>query len=81
MVNANRINHVVGRPQVALHFDGDRTGGDIGLGVARTGGLVGLLGLLGLLAPFRRLSWHPPTYWDRRHPISWFESRSLNSNY
>lgn len=26
MVNANRINHVVDRPQVALHFDGDGTG-------------------------------------------------------
>ena len=25
----NRINHVVDRPQVALHFDGDGTGGDI----------------------------------------------------
>ena len=29
MVNANRLNHVVDRPQVALHFDGDGTGGDI----------------------------------------------------
>ena len=29
MVNANRINHVVDRPQVALHFDGDGTGSDI----------------------------------------------------
>jgi PPOX class probable F420-dependent enzyme len=29
MVNANRINRVVDRPQVALHFDGDGTGGDI----------------------------------------------------
>ena len=29
MVNANRINHVADRPRVALHFDGDRTGGDI----------------------------------------------------
>lgn len=29
MVNANRINHVVDRPQVALHFDGDGAGGDI----------------------------------------------------
>jgi PPOX class probable F420-dependent enzyme len=29
MVTANRINHVVDRPQGALHFDGDGTGGDI----------------------------------------------------
>jgi PPOX class probable F420-dependent enzyme len=29
MVNANRLNHVVDPPQVALHFDGDGTGGDI----------------------------------------------------
>jgi PPOX class probable F420-dependent enzyme len=29
MVNANRLNHVVDRPRVALHFDGDGTGGDI----------------------------------------------------
>ncbi len=29
MVNANRINNVVDRPQVALRFDGDGTGGDI----------------------------------------------------
>jgi len=29
MVNANRINHVVDRPQVALHFDGDSACGDI----------------------------------------------------
>jgi hypothetical protein len=29
MVNASRLNHVVDRPQVALHFDGDGTGGDI----------------------------------------------------
>jgi PPOX class probable F420-dependent enzyme len=28
-VKANRINHVVDRPQVALHFDGDGDGGDI----------------------------------------------------
>jgi len=28
-VKANRVNHVVERPQVALHFDGDGTGGDI----------------------------------------------------
>jgi PPOX class probable F420-dependent enzyme len=27
--NANRIDHVVDRPRVALHFDGDGTGGDI----------------------------------------------------
>jgi PPOX class probable F420-dependent enzyme len=29
MATANRINHVVDRPHVALHFDGDGTGGDI----------------------------------------------------
>ena len=29
MVSANRLNHVADRPQVALHFDGDGTGGDI----------------------------------------------------
>jgi hypothetical protein len=29
MVNANRLQHVVNRPQVVLHFDGDGTGGDI----------------------------------------------------
>jgi PPOX class probable F420-dependent enzyme len=29
MINANRINHVVDRPQVALHFESDGTGGDI----------------------------------------------------
>lgn len=29
MVNANRLNHVAERPQVALHFDSDGTGGDI----------------------------------------------------
>jgi PPOX class probable F420-dependent enzyme len=29
MVNVNRINHVDDRPQVALHFDGDGTAGDI----------------------------------------------------
>jgi PPOX class probable F420-dependent enzyme len=29
MVTANRLRHVVDRPQVALHFDGDGTGGDI----------------------------------------------------
>lgn len=29
MVNANRFRHVSHRPQVALHFDGDGTGGDI----------------------------------------------------
>ena len=29
MVNANRIKHVLDRPQVALHFDGDGTGSDI----------------------------------------------------
>jgi len=29
MVNANRISHVVDRLQVALHFDGDGSGGDI----------------------------------------------------
>jgi PPOX class probable F420-dependent enzyme len=28
-VKANRVNHVVERPHVALHFDGDGTGGDI----------------------------------------------------
>jgi PPOX class probable F420-dependent enzyme len=28
-VKANRLNHVNDRPQVALHFDGDGTGGDI----------------------------------------------------
>jgi PPOX class probable F420-dependent enzyme len=28
-VKANRINHVIDRPRVALHFDGDGTGGDI----------------------------------------------------
>jgi hypothetical protein len=28
MVNANRIHHVVDRPQVVLHFDGDGTGSD-----------------------------------------------------
>lgn len=36
-VNANRINHVLDRPRVALHFDGDGTGGDIVVftGIAR----------------------------------------------
>jgi PPOX class probable F420-dependent enzyme len=29
MANANRLTHVSERPQVALHFDGDGTGGDI----------------------------------------------------
>ena len=29
MARANRINHVVERPRVALHFDGDGHGGDI----------------------------------------------------
>ena len=29
MVKANRINHVIDRPRVALHFDGDGIGGDI----------------------------------------------------
>ncbi len=29
MVNSNRLRHVVDRPQVALHFDGNGTGGDI----------------------------------------------------
>lgn len=29
MVNANRLSHIVDRPRVALHFDGDGTGGDI----------------------------------------------------
>ena len=29
MVNANRLRHVVDPPQVALHLDGDGTGGDI----------------------------------------------------
>jgi PPOX class probable F420-dependent enzyme len=29
MVNAHRLKHVVDRSQVALHFDGDGTGGDI----------------------------------------------------
>ena len=29
MVNANRLNHVVERPHVVLHFDSDGTGGDI----------------------------------------------------
>lgn len=28
-LKANRINHVIDRPRVALHFDGDGTGGDI----------------------------------------------------
>jgi PPOX class probable F420-dependent enzyme len=28
-VEANRINHVIDRPRVALHFDGDGVGGDI----------------------------------------------------
>jgi len=28
-VKANRINHVIDRPRVALHFDGDGAGGDI----------------------------------------------------
>jgi PPOX class probable F420-dependent enzyme len=28
-VSANRINHVRDRRQVALHFDGDGTGGDV----------------------------------------------------
>lgn len=28
-VKANRIDHVLGRPRVALHFDGDGAGGDI----------------------------------------------------
>jgi PPOX class probable F420-dependent enzyme len=37
MVNANRMNHIVDRPGVALHFDGDGTGGDIVVftGIAR----------------------------------------------
>jgi PPOX class probable F420-dependent enzyme len=37
MVNANRINHVIDLPRVALHFDGDGTGGDIVIftGIAR----------------------------------------------
>jgi PPOX class probable F420-dependent enzyme len=37
MVNANRISHVIDRPRVALHFDGDGTGGDIVIfsGIAR----------------------------------------------
>jgi PPOX class probable F420-dependent enzyme len=36
-VKANRINHVLDRPQVALHFDGDGAGGDIAIftGTAR----------------------------------------------
>lgn len=29
MADARRISHIVERPQVALHFDGDGTGGDI----------------------------------------------------
>jgi PPOX class probable F420-dependent enzyme len=29
MARANRINHVIDRPRVSLHFDGDGTGGDI----------------------------------------------------
>jgi len=29
MLNANRITHLADRRQVALHFDGDGTGGDI----------------------------------------------------
>lgn len=29
MAKANRINHVTDRPRVALHFDGDGSGGDI----------------------------------------------------
>lgn len=29
MVNAKRLSHVVDRPQVSLHFDGDGHGGDI----------------------------------------------------
>jgi PPOX class probable F420-dependent enzyme len=29
MVDAHRVNHVVDRPQIALHFDGDGVGGDI----------------------------------------------------
>jgi PPOX class probable F420-dependent enzyme len=29
MARANRIGHVADRPRVALHFDGDGTGGDI----------------------------------------------------
>jgi PPOX class probable F420-dependent enzyme len=29
MASANRTSHVVDRPRVALHFDGDSTGGDI----------------------------------------------------
>jgi PPOX class probable F420-dependent enzyme len=29
MARANRIRHVVHRPRVSLHFDGDGTGGDI----------------------------------------------------
>jgi PPOX class probable F420-dependent enzyme len=29
MVNAKRISNVLDRPQVALHFDGDGSGGDI----------------------------------------------------
>jgi PPOX class probable F420-dependent enzyme len=39
MVSANRISHVVDRPRVALHFDGDGTGGDIAVftGTARRG--------------------------------------------
>ena len=40
MVDANRLNHVVERPQVALHFDSDGTGGDIVVftGTAAPGG-------------------------------------------
>ncbi len=36
-VKASRINHVVDRPRVALHFDGDGTGGNIVVfaGIAR----------------------------------------------
>jgi PPOX class probable F420-dependent enzyme len=29
MAHANRLRHVVGRPRVALHLDGDGAGGDI----------------------------------------------------
>ena len=29
MINANRLTHVVDRPRVALHFDGDGAGADI----------------------------------------------------
>ena len=37
MAKANRVKHVVDRPRVALHFDGDGSGGDIVVltGIAR----------------------------------------------